>query len=134
MASPVTITRFDNQITTGFFGTVSSYQTIYPGWFDNTGSFATTIGKTENNNSALAYIAPNQLGTGSGGVFLASDAALIISYDAQTYKLINNALTYFTPTLSVPEPSQLHLIAMGFLFTYIRINTKLTKNTLKCRA
>jgi hypothetical protein len=64
----VTLSGSPNPVANGPFGTVSSISTSYPGWFSSLGSSSDLGNLDANGQSAIAYLAPGALGTGSGAV------------------------------------------------------------------
>ncbi|MCX7417982.1 MAG: hypothetical protein NT013_00385 [Planctomycetia bacterium] len=81
-------------VTAGPFGTVNSFGLSYPGWFNNLGPYATTLGTLNaNGQSALAVINPGAINAGSGGVVLISDGNGT-SGAPQVRTLILNSLSF----------------------------------------
>lgn len=103
-------------VTNGPFGTVTTYTTNYPGWFDNLGSNSQGLGKlSTNGQTTLATIARNQIAPGSGAIVFFSDASLALDdlRGPSATSLIENALAFAAP---VPEPSLMLLFTgMGGL-------------------
>jgi hypothetical protein len=99
-------------VTNGPFGTVTSYSTNFPGWFNNLGPDASTLATLNaNSQPALAFIPPRTLSATSGGVVLFSDGNTAIDpagagvFGSAEQVLILNAIA-----ATVPEPSALLLI------------------------
>ncbi len=116
---PATVTDpSSSPVTSGPFGTVSSLSLLYPGYFDNLGTNATSLATLNvNGGPFLAVIEQGLLSPTSGGVVLFSDGGLAInSYlgYADNKALILNAVDFAAdPVNPVPEPGTVFFLASG---------------------
>ena len=107
-----TVTDSNSPITNGPFGSVSTFTTAYPGWFDSLGSNATALADLPNSEPVLAEIDRGVLSPGSGQVILFGDADVIIntSFSGSNIPLINNAVAS-----AVPEPTSCLSLISGLI-------------------
>ncbi len=113
-----TVTNNSHPVTNGPFGMVNSFTTNFPGFFDNLGSDALSLGTLNiNNGDALAVIGSGVLSPTSGSVVFFSDnniAADGILGQTDNRALVLNAIDFAGPQ-AVPEPPILLLFSVGIL-------------------
>ena len=129
-----TATTSTGPIMNGPFGPVSTLQSAWPGYFDSLGSYATSLATLNTNSQPLiAEIAPGVLGSGSGGVLIASDSILNNGVFDQHDNaiLFNNAVIDFSQA-TVPEPSSIVLLVIGGLVMTIHMSTFQTLRKYLC--
>jgi Dockerin type I domain/PEP-CTERM motif len=72
------VTTFTGPITNGPFGSLTSFTTYYPGYFDSLGPNATALASlAANGQPVLAEIAPGALGPHSGAVIFQADTVFV---------------------------------------------------------
>ena len=118
-ASPDASVIATHPVTDGPFGTVSTIETLFPGWFPSLGPNATELAQLDSNGEAFAaVIAPNTLAPGSGSVVLYSDVLYVDAvYNLGTnVELIDNSLEFAGLNASpIPEPTTMAIWGLGVL-------------------
>jgi len=89
-----TVTDPSHVTVNGPYGTVSSFLTVFPGWFDNLGPYAHSVARLANLQSCMAVIEPSALAPGSGAVVLASDGAHWLTLTTQSRSLVQNMIHF----------------------------------------
>lgn len=96
-------------VTNGFMGTVSSYNTGWPGWYSSLGSYASSLATLDaNGETALAVIPPGGINAGSGAVVMFSDSTYLANgyLDSAMQSLTLNAIAYSALRLSAISPAK----------------------------
>ena len=103
-------------VTNGPFGLVSSYNTNFPGWFNNLGPDASSLATLNaNGQPALAFIPPQTLSATSGGVVLFSDGNTAIDpAGAGVFGNAERVLILNAIAATVPEPPAFVLLGICF--------------------
>ena len=84
-------------ITSGPFGTITTYQIGWTGWFNQFGPNATSLATAqENGQSVLAVVPCGALGPQSGPVILFADSSMAVNgfINATNLNLIRNAVAF----------------------------------------
>ncbi|MFO0831661.1 MAG: hypothetical protein U0637_07435 [Phycisphaerales bacterium] len=88
-------------VTSGPFGTVTSFSVGWTGWFSALGPYASSLATlVDNNQPCLAVIPCNAIAPGSGPVVLFSDSTMISNgfLTAANLMLVRNAMAYASQT------------------------------------
>jgi len=103
-AQTITISNTSTAVTNGPFGTPASYLGNFVGTIPNIGAFGEELGHNPNFTTALAWIPPGQINTGSGTVLVFAADDWVDDGQNGAYDLVSNAV-FVSQQVGQPPPA-----------------------------